>query len=88
MPNASSSSNSNSEKNLELGANSRFFLKLLKECSKNISFIATRRVGGYLPTIATDYITHPFISIFANPHSEAFPHKRRLKYDTISVPRG
>ena len=66
VPNTSISSNSNSEKNLELGVNS-FFFELLKGCSKNISFKHTRGVEGYLPTIATDYIAYPFVSIFSSP---------------------
>ena len=72
IPNASSSSNSNSKKNLEFGANSMFFLELLKGCSKNTSFTPTRGVRGYLPTIATNYTTYPFVSIFPSPHPGFF----------------
>ena len=56
------------KKNLEFGANSMFFLELLKGCSKNTSFTLTRGVRGYLPTIATNYTTYPFYSIFPSPH--------------------
>jgi len=57
MPNASSSNNSNSEKNVELGVNSMFFLELLKGCSKNTYYEHPHGVAVKLPTTATLYPT-------------------------------
>jgi len=73
MPNAFSSSNSNSEKNLELGVNSWFFLELLKGCSKNTCYGLPHGVGVKLPTNATLYTTYRFTGKESTPPPGAPP---------------
>jgi hypothetical protein len=64
LPNTSSFRNfgsGNSRKNLELGANSIFFMELLKGCSKNTSYRYSHGVRIKLPTIATSYTRYLFL---------------------------
>ena len=85
MPNASSSSNSNSRKNIELGANFIFFLELLKGCFKTPVLHLLVELGVIYPSLPL-ITQHTLSFLFFLAPTQPISHSHRTCLPPLCLP--